>query len=131
MEILSTTTITDRNIFKILTKTIADQYSQITTLTNKLLAATEAAAKLKTEIATINRYNGYSGQGSGCREDNQSNSWLRRPLDPNGSFWTHGFKVSCNHNSKSCTTKKPGYKDEPTRTNNMGGFRWNKHHKFE
>ena len=62
---LATATTTNRNKSNNLTKTIADQSSQITTLTNKLLAATEAAVKLNNEIATIKISNGYSGQGSG------------------------------------------------------------------
>ena len=120
LENLATTTIIDRNTFNEVTKTIADQSSQITTIINKLLAATESATKLKTEIATIKRSNGYSGQGIGGRGDNQSISWLRHPLDKNGYCWTHGFKVSCEHNIKSCTTKKPSHKDEATCTNTMG-----------
>ena len=41
---------TNRNTFNKLTKTISDKYSQITTLTNKLLAANKVSEKLKTEI---------------------------------------------------------------------------------
>ena len=48
----------------------------------KLLAVTEAAAKLKNELATINRSNGHSGRGSAGLGDNKSNINQRRPLDP-------------------------------------------------
>ena len=65
MEILVTATTTISNTFNNPKKTIADQFSKITTLTNKLLAATEAAVKLNNELATIKISNGHSGQGSG------------------------------------------------------------------
>ena len=55
LENLATTTTTDRSTFNELTKTIADKSYQNTTLSKKLLIETEALAKLKTEIATINR----------------------------------------------------------------------------
>ena len=64
MEILATATTNISNKFNN-PKKIADQFSKITTLTNKLLAATEAAVKLNNELATIKISNGYSGQGSG------------------------------------------------------------------
>ena len=83
MENLATDATTDRNTFNDSTRTISDQYSQITTLTNKLLSANESAEKLKTGIMTINSSNGYSGRGSGGRGDNQINSQTRRPLEPN------------------------------------------------
>ena len=54
LENLATTTTTDRSTFNELTKTIADKSYQNTTLSKKLLIETEALAKLKTEIATIN-----------------------------------------------------------------------------
>ena len=55
---LATAITTDRNKFKELTKTIPNQYSQIATLINKLLAETEAAAKIKTLIVTTKISNG-------------------------------------------------------------------------
>ena len=65
LENLSTDTTNDMNTFNNLTKKIYDQYSQIITLTKELLAATEAAAKIKTELETIKRYNVNIGQGIG------------------------------------------------------------------
>ena len=94
MENLATATTTNITTFNEFTETISDQSSQITILTNKLLAVTEAIAKIKNEIVTIKRSNGYSGQGSGVRGDIISNSRPRHPLDPNGYCWTHQFKVS-------------------------------------
>ena len=57
---MATATTTDINMFNELIKTIADKSYEISNLTNKLLTATDAAAKLKTEIATIKRSNGWS-----------------------------------------------------------------------
>ena len=65
LENLSTDTTNDMNTFNNLTKKIYDQYSQIITLTKELLAATEAAAKIKTELETIKHYNVNIRQGSG------------------------------------------------------------------
>ena len=35
--------------------------------------------------------------------------------------WTHGFRVSKNHNSESCKNPAPGHKKEATATNRKGG----------
>ena len=50
-------------------------------------------------------------------------------FDPNGYCWSHGYKVTCDHNSTTCTAKKPGHKDNATRTNTMGGSQLNKNWK--
>ena len=47
-------------------------------------------------------------------------------FDPNGYCWTHGYKVTYDHNSGTCTAKKPGHKDSATRANPMGGSQANK-----
>ena len=44
-----------------MTKTISNQYSQIKTLTNKLLLPNKVAAEIKTEIASIKKSNGNGG----------------------------------------------------------------------
>ena len=45
----------------------------------------------------------------------------RRQRDPNGYCWTHGYKVTVGHNSKTCNKRKQGHKEEATRDNPMGG----------
>jgi hypothetical protein len=40
-------------------------------------------------------------------------------LDSEGYFWSHGYLVAANHNSKTCHTKKPGHNNEATRQNNL------------
>ena len=128
---LATATTTNINRFNELTKTVANQSSQNISLKKEFLAATLATSKLKNEIVTIKSSNVYIGQWSGGLGDKQRNSCPRRPLDPNGYCWTHDFKVSYNHTSKACTTKKNRHKYEATRTNTMGVFNRNKHHNFE
>ena len=46
--------------------------------------------------------------------------------DPNGYCWSHGYKVSKNHNSKTCKTGKPGHQEGVTCNNIMGGCEDNK-----
>ena len=50
-------------------------------------------------------------------------------FDPNGYCWSHGYKVTFDHNSCTCTAKKPGHKDNATRANPMGGSQLNKNWK--
>ena len=66
LEILATANTTDRNTFNELTQK-KYQSSQITTLNNKLFAAKEVAANLKTEIV---------GRGGGVKGEGQRNGWL-------------------------------------------------------
>mmetsp|Transcript_19267 Transcript_19267/g.39612 ORF Transcript_19267/g.39612 Transcript_19267/m.39612 type:complete len:85 (+) Transcript_19267:153-407(+) len=47
----------------------------------------------------------------------------RRPLDPKGYFWRHGFRVSFRHGGYTCTTPAEGHKKEAKRGNTMGGSR--------
>jgi hypothetical protein len=44
-----------------------------------------------------------------------------RFIDNNTYCWTHGYRVSATHNSKSCTRRATGHQEEATRSNNMGG----------
>ncbi|KAL7481299.1 hypothetical protein ACHAW6_006979 [Cyclotella cf. meneghiniana] len=34
--------------------------------------------------------------------------------DPKGYCYTHGYRVTLGHNSKTCRSKKPGHQDEAT-----------------
>ena len=51
---------------------------------------------------------------------NQSSRW-----DPEGYCWSHGYKVTKNHNSKTCNVRKEGHKEDATRANTMGGSKDN------
>jgi hypothetical protein len=44
-----------------------------------------------------------------------------RVIDNNTYCWTHGYRVSTTHNSKTCTRRATGHQEEATRNNNMGG----------
>jgi hypothetical protein len=44
-----------------------------------------------------------------------------RPFDNSTYCWTHGYRVSATHNSKTCTRRATGHQEEATRNNNMGG----------
>ncbi|KAL7475168.1 hypothetical protein ACHAW6_001094 [Cyclotella cf. meneghiniana] len=46
--------------------------------------------------------------------------------DPKGYCYTHSYKVTVGHNSKTCRYKKPGHQDNATRQNTMGGNQENK-----
>jgi hypothetical protein len=54
--------------------------------------------------------------------------WVPRNYNAtaNNYCWTHGYKVSNNHASLTCTTRNPGHKTEATRADNMGGSQANK-----
>ena len=41
--------------------------------------------------------------------------------DPDGYCWTHGYRCKVGHNSKTCTKRADGHKEESTRKNPMGG----------
>ena len=49
----------------------------------------------------------------------------KQAWDPTGYCWSHGFKVRCGHNGKTCTKRADGHKEEATRGNTMGGRTWN------
>ena len=57
-------------------------------------------------------------RGTGCPATNQT--W-----DPNGYCWSHGFKVRIGHSSGTCNNHKTGHVETATRTNTMGGVKWN------
>jgi hypothetical protein len=44
-----------------------------------------------------------------------------RVIDNSTYCWTHGYRVSATHNSKTCTKRAHGHNEAATRDNNMGG----------
>ena len=52
-----------------------------------------------------------------------------RKWDPEGYCWSHCYRVSRNHSSKTCTQQREGHKEEATRANTMGGSSANSHWK--
>ena len=82
-------------------------------------------------MMTIKSSNEYGVQGGDGQGEGQCNDRSQRPLDQHGYSCTHSFRVLCGHTSKTCMTKKLGNKEELTRNDNMGGFKYNEHHQFE
>ena len=50
----------------------------------------------------------------------------RALLDPNGYCWSHGYRVSVTHSSRTCDHKLLDHQDDATQTNPMGGSTKNK-----
>lgn len=47
---------------------------------------------------------------------------VHQPRKPNNSYyWTHGFRVAANHNSKTCKTPGSGHQTRATKESQMGG----------
>jgi hypothetical protein len=89
-------------------KSLMSQLAAEKETSSKLLAILSKAG-LKT--GGNNSYGGGSGNAS--------------KYDPNGYCWSHGYKVTKNHTSKTCKTRKDGHKEEATRANTMGGSKDN------
>lgn len=62
-----------------------------------------------------------AGLKTGGHNNSSSSSSTSSKWDPNGYCWTHGYKVTKNHNSKTCKTRKEGHQEDATRANTMGG----------
>jgi hypothetical protein len=50
-----------------------------------------------------------------------TNTNTDRPTTNTNYCWSHGTRVSRNHNSQNCCFPKDGHKTEATRDNKMGG----------
>ena len=114
---LAMATVNDRNIIAQLTQANAEL-----TATNKQLVQQmeEAVKSIKTLME-----NDVKREKERCERAKAYNE----RFDPNGYCWTHGYKVTFDHNSCTCTAKKPGHKDNATRANPMGGSQMNKNWK--
>ena len=88
----------------------------------QLTAEKETTVKLLDIIAKAGlRATGNNQTGGGSGGSGTSTKY-----DPNGYCWSHGYKVSKNHNSATCKTRKPGHQEGATRNNIMGGCEDNK-----
>ena len=47
-----------------------------------------------------------------------------QPWDHNGYCWSHSFKVRIGNSSGTCNNRKTGHVETATRTNTMGGVKW-------
>jgi len=74
---------------------------------------------LKEEKATNNKLLALMGKSL----RNTQGSTSKR--DPKGYCWTHGYRVTKDHTSKTCQSRHDGHKEEATRYNTMGGNKLN------
>lgn len=111
---LALATSNDRSIIEKLTTTNAELVSNNAKLTADLAQA----------IALLNQLvsNDEKREQIRCQKVNEYNM----KFDPTGYCWSHGYKVTSSHNSKTCTDRKPGHQEAATRANTMGGSQFNK-----
>ena len=111
---LALATINDRDI---LTK-LAQANAELTA-TNKQLV--EQMAQVVQALKTLTD-NDVKREQERCQRVRSYNE----KFNPTGYCWSHGYKVTYDHNSCTCTGKKTGHKDNATRANTMGGSQLNK-----
>lgn len=88
-------------------KQLSDSITKLQTENTKLLAIIEKLSNIKSSSNTNPNPNGFK-------------------LDPTGYCWSHGYRVSVGHNSKTCTKRADGHQENATRSNTMGGKDFNK-----
>ena len=114
MENLAAIMSSDKGQVETLTETNAKLVDQV-----KDLTATNS--QLAIEITTLTKIiTNMSGAQAPTENHVDAN------YNPDGYCWSHGYRCTYNHNSKTCRAKKPGHKDEATQTNTMGGSTVNK-----
>ena len=114
---LAMATVNDRNIIAQLTQA----NSELTATNKKLVQQMEEALK-SIKILMDNDVKREKERSDRTKAYNER-------FDPMGYCWSHGYKVTHDHNSCNCTAKKPGHKDNATRANTMGGSQLNKNWK--
>ena len=117
---LATATTSDGTAFITLTTNNADLAKQITILTAHFVTAQAKISTLTGQLATKN-----GGRGNSNNNCTPSTGNLHG-LDPNGYFWTHGWKVRKGHSSSTCSNQKPGHDTTAIRENIKGGSTYNK-----
>ena len=120
LDAMAATSTTDRT-------TIVQLIDANAKLTATVAALTESNAKLSATIASL------TGATPALRptptpapSTRSSAHRARRPLDPTGYCWTHGYRVQLGHSSATCSNPKEGHKSNATHANTMGGSTANK-----
>jgi hypothetical protein len=111
---LATATASDRAAVANLTATNASLTSELALINATLQTALSQIAALQNNNGTGRN----SNRGNGGRRND------RPPPEypPNDNYcWTHGYKVSANHDSQRCSRPAVGHKRDATRTNPQGG----------
>ena len=99
---LAMATTKDRLAFNTLTQKNAS-------INTQLILANNTETKLQAELETLKHASAKcicKGRCIGLK-----------PYDPNGYFWSHGYKVRFGHNSATYMTKKEGHQTEATQSN--------------
>ena len=108
------------------TTTITALATSLATLSAQMATVITSLATITTKLAAIN-----SGTPSSAPAGNRGRNRGRNNNRPtnyveNGYCWTHGYRVSGNHSSATCSNKSEGHKDAATRANIMNGSTMNK-----
>ena len=104
----------DRNIVEHLTNA-----NEQLTATNKLLV--EQVQTLVTTNAQLTSKLNNTTQRAGGGKPPYDRATFEASLDPMGYCWTHGYRVTTGHNSKTCKGKLQGHQDTATRADTQGG----------
>jgi prolyl-tRNA synthetase len=96
--------------------TVATLTTTNTKLANQLEAAHALIVKLKSEIATLKIKLRPVWQGQRPARTTKNDIYC----------WPHGYQVGKSHNSASCQVRKTGHQEAATKTDNMGGVKWDK-----
>lgn len=107
---LATANASDREAFSAL----VTNNSQLTEQLNKALTEIAKLNKTIQNLSTNHRSSNNNTQNNSNR-----NSQFR--AQPKSYCWTHGYKVSKNHNSRNCNARANGHQENATLENNMGG----------
>ena len=111
---LAMATSNDRTIIEALTASNA----KLTATNEKLAADLQQAITLLQQLVTSDEQR----EQLRCQKVSEYN--MKFAVD--GYCWSHGYKVTPNHTSKTCSARKPGHKEAATRANTMGGSQLNK-----
>ena len=115
---LATATQSDHTTVANMSKTIADLTLQLGQANTKLAEEQSSIATLTSKLAkTVTRTNRSTTIPTGTSD---------RTLEKDGYCWSHGFKITKGHSSRTCKNQKSGHMTAATRDNTMDGKLYNK-----
>ena len=136
LENIATATQADKTLVALLTKTIAELLTQVTTLTANLAMAQSENACLKRPVHCLSNAGAPADRGHSLANvgtpanhnpprDRNIYSRSGQKFDPNGYFSYHGFKVEETHTSATCTRPLNDPKKLETRLDTKVVVQWN------
>jgi hypothetical protein len=109
----------------------AEQFDMLATLVaaaatnnnNKTHATNPPKEKNDSDVLReiLNRLDSYDKKFETLSKQRKPRKDSERVIDNTTYCWTHGYRVSATHNSKTCTKRAHGHNEAATRDNNMGG----------